>query len=80
MHICIYVSTSHIVACSMSISVEVGLLSGKRAVVNAGLDEEVGTLKLRAQAVLAVRSGRLLEFGSVLDAGEPIRRASITMK
>ena len=30
----------------MSISVEVGLLSGKRAFVDASLDEEVGTLKL----------------------------------
>eukprot|EP00439_Symbiodinium_sp_Y106_P032401 s4170_g3.t2 len=62
----------------MSISVEVGLLSGKRAFVNASLDEEVGTLNLRAQAVLGVRRGRLLDaFGSILDAGAQIKRARV---
>ena len=62
----------------MSIAVYVGLLSGKTATVNAGLDEEVGTLKLRAQAALGVGCGRLLDSsGSVLDVCAPIRDTTV---
>ena len=62
----------------MSISVEVRLLSGKRTCVNAGLDEEVGTLQLRAQAALGVRRGRLLDSsGGVLDASTPVKTARL---
>ena len=50
----------------MSIAVEVGLLSGKTATVEAGLDEQVATLKLRVQTALGVGRGRLLDSsGSV---------------
>ena len=38
----------------MSVTVEVGLLSGKTATVQAGLDETVETLKRRAQMALGV--------------------------
>ena len=63
---------------SMSISVDVGLLSGKRVSLNASLDEEVGTLKLRAEAALGVRSGRLLNsYGSVLDVLTTIMTANL---
>eukprot|EP00439_Symbiodinium_sp_Y106_P047255 s326_g6.t1 len=56
----------------MQISVTVGLLSGKAATVEAGLDEEVGTLKRRAQ------TGRLLDAaGSILDVRESIKRARL---
>ena len=52
----------------MSITVEVGLLSGKAATVKADLDEEVGTLKRRAQMALGVGRGRLVgSCGTVLD-------------
>ncbi|OLQ11826.1 hypothetical protein AK812_SmicGene4292 [Symbiodinium microadriaticum] len=58
----------------MSITVDVGLLSGKTASVKAGLDEEVGALKRRAQIALGVGGGRLVDSsGSVLDACAPIR-------
>ncbi|CAE7470270.1 mask, partial [Symbiodinium sp. KB8] len=57
----------------MSITVDVGLLSGKTATVKAGLDEEVGALKRRAQIALGVGGGRLVDSsGSVLDACAPI--------
>ena len=62
----------------MSISVEVGLLSGKAAAVTAGLDENVETLRLRAQTALGVGKGRLLDAcGNVLDAQLPIKNARI---
>ena len=58
---------------SMSIGVEVSLLSGKTAIVQAGLDETVETLMQRAQVVLGVRRGRLLDSsGVVLDGCEEI--------
>ena len=44
----------------MSIRVEVGLLSGRRVTVDADLNEEVGTLKRRAQIALGVGRGRLV--------------------
>ncbi|OLP97890.1 Ankyrin repeat and KH domain-containing protein mask [Symbiodinium microadriaticum] len=58
----------------MSITVDVGLLSGKTATVKAALDEEVGALKRRAQIALGVGGGRLVDSsGSVLDACAPIK-------
>ena len=55
---------------STSITLTVGLLSGKTATVTASSDEQVGALKRRAQTALGVGNGRLLDsFGSVLDAG-----------
>ena len=44
----------------MSIAVEVGLLSGKTVTLNTRLDEEVETLKLRAETALGVRAGKLV--------------------
>ena len=62
----------------MSLAVEVGWLSGKTAVVRAGLDEEVGTLTRRAQTELGVGRGRLLDSsGSILDAGSTIEAAKL---
>ena len=53
----------------MSIEVTVGLLSGKTATVTADLDEEVATLKRRAENALGVGRGRLVgSSGSALDA------------
>ena len=52
----------------MSITVQVSLLSGKIATVEAGLNETVETLAQRAQVALGVGKGRLLDsFGVVLD-------------
>ena len=52
----------------MSIDVEVGLISGRKATVQAALDETVGALKRRAQVALGVRTGRLLDSsGFVLE-------------
>ena len=63
----------------MSVTVEVGLLSGKTATLQAGCDESVATLKCRAEAALGVGRGRLLDSsGSVLDAGLPIKRARVS--
>ncbi|CAE7897637.1 pak-2 [Symbiodinium sp. KB8] len=62
----------------MSITLEVGLLSGKRVTVDADENEEVGTLKRRAQISLGVGSGRLVgSCGSVLDESSPIKRARL---
>ena len=62
----------------MSITVEVGLLSGNTATVKAGLDEEVGALKRRAQIALGVGRGRLVgSSGSVLDACAPIKHTML---
>ena len=58
----------------MSITVEVGLLSGKIATVEAHLDEVVQTFIGRAETALGVGPGQLLDSsGSVLDASTPIR-------
>ena len=52
----------------MSIAVQVSLLSGKTATVQAGLEETVETLTQRAQIALGVGKGRLLDSsGVVLD-------------
>ena len=62
----------------MSIPVEVGLLSGKTALLTVGLDEEVGTLGSRAQSTLGVGRGRLLNSsGSILDASTSIKEARV---
>ncbi|OLP96043.1 hypothetical protein AK812_SmicGene21767 [Symbiodinium microadriaticum] len=62
----------------MSITVTVGLLSGKEATVEAGVDETVGTLQRQAQTALGVGRGRLLDAsGNVLDVGESIKRARL---
>ena len=62
----------------MSITVEVKLLSGKTATLQAELDEKVGSVKLRAQAALGVGKGRLLDSsGSTLDAGTEIKDTSL---
>ena len=45
----------------MSINVEVQLLSGKTAVLEAELDEVVGAFKLRAQTALGVGNGLLVD-------------------
>ena len=62
----------------MSIAVQVGLISGKTAALEVGLDDDVETLKHRAQIALGVGRGRLLNSaGSVLDAGAPIKESSL---
>ena len=61
-----------------AITVEVGLLSGRTAAIHAGLDEEVETLKLRAQTALGVRSGRLLNSsGSALLGSAAIKNVGL---
>ena len=58
----------------MSICLEVVLLSGKTAIAQAGWEEEVETLKWRAQAALGVGKGRLVHsFGGVRDASAAIK-------
>ena len=52
-----------------SLTVEVSLLSGKTATLQADLEEEVNMLQLRAQSALGVAKGRLVDsFGQTLDA------------
>eukprot|EP00439_Symbiodinium_sp_Y106_P049798 s1309_g6.t1 len=58
----------------MSVTVEVRLLSGRTATIEADLDEELEALILEAQTALDVTKGRLVDSsGSVLDAGALIR-------
>ena len=62
----------------MSMTVEVGLLSGKTATVRAGLDEQVATLKARAQSTLSVGEGQLLDSsGRRLHAHALIKDANL---
>ena len=62
----------------MSLNVEVGLLSGKTATLNAGLDETVAPLKRRAETALGIGRGRLLDSsGSLLDLQAPIKKARV---
>ena len=64
--------------CKMSITVDVGLLSGKTVTVKAGLDEDVGALKRRAQIALGSGRGRLVgSSGSVLDASASTKHAKL---
>ena len=54
----------------MSITLDVGLLSGKTATVQISLDEDVKSLQRRAEIALGVVRGQLLDSsGSVLDSG-----------
>ena len=58
----------------MSVLVEVRLLSGRTATIEAGLGEELEVLTLRAQAVLGVTKGRLVDSsGTFLDACSLVR-------
>ena len=62
----------------MSIAVDVGMLSGTRTTVNVGLDDEVETLKERAQTALGAGKGYLLDScGRVLDARADIKTAGV---
>ena len=62
----------------MSITVRVGLLSGKTAALKASLDEEVETLKRQAQAALGIGRGRLLDTcGRPLDPSVLIKNAGL---
>ena len=45
--------------------------------VEARLDESVATLKRRAQIALAVRTGRLLNSGGLLDDGLTVEQAKL---
>ena len=59
-------------------TVEVGLLSGKTAVVSASLDDDVAALQLQAQKALGVERGRLLDScGSFLDACALIKHSTL---
>eukprot|EP00439_Symbiodinium_sp_Y106_P048542 s899_g6.t1 len=62
----------------MSITVSVGMISGKTATVQVELDEEVNTLRLRAQSALGIGKGWLLDSaGQALDTGSKIADANI---
>ena len=62
----------------MSITVEVGLLSGKTATLQAGPDETVQTLGRRAPIALGVGKGRLLDSsGVLLDGCAPTKKARL---
>ncbi|OLQ08344.1 hypothetical protein AK812_SmicGene8116 [Symbiodinium microadriaticum] len=62
----------------MLIDVEVGLISGRKAIVQAALDETVGTLKRRAQVALGAGTGRLLDSsGRVLEGSVPIKKTRV---
>ena len=62
----------------MSLTVHVGLLSGRTATVQADLDEGVAVLKRRAEIALEVGKGRLVDSsGGVLDVDAPIKRARL---
>ena len=63
---------------TMSLSVEVRLLSGNSAVVQSALSDSVDTLKRQAQILLGVGKGRLLDSsGDVLDGHLQIKQASV---
>ena len=62
----------------MSVTLEVALLSGRTVTVEAGQAEQVEQLKLRAQIVLGVGKGRLLDLsGSVLDSCSTVEAAKL---
>eukprot|EP00439_Symbiodinium_sp_Y106_P045518 s360_g5.t1 len=62
----------------MSITVSVGLLSGKTVSVSVCLDEEVEVLKCRAQAALGVGKARLLDSsGKVLDTSTAVEDSAV---
>ena len=62
----------------MSITVDVGLLSGRTATFEAGLEEEVEALRCRAHAALGIRKGRLVDkSGIVLDTRAKVKDARV---
>ena len=62
----------------MSFMLEVSLISGKTASLQAHGDESVESLQVRAQRALGVGNGRLLDSsGSVLDGGAPLKKARL---
>ena len=62
----------------MSITVEVGLLSGKTASVRGDPDEKVEALRLRASTALGVARGRLLDSsGKVLDTSTAVEDSAV---
>ncbi|OLP46812.1 hypothetical protein AK812_SmicGene48734, partial [Symbiodinium microadriaticum] len=62
----------------MAIIVKVGLLSGKTATVAVDLEDDVQTLKLRAEIALGVGRGRLLDSsGSFLDSSAQINNTGL---
>ena len=62
----------------MSVTVEVRLLSGKRAQVSGSLDEQLEQLKRRAQIALRVGNGRLVDLsGIVLDMRAQIEDVNV---
>ena len=74
----VHLQTFPLPACDMSITVEVGLLSGKTAAVKAAAHERVAELKHRAQIALEVGPGRLVDsHGTVLDASASIKQSGV---
>ena len=65
---------------NMSIRVEVGLISGRKANVQAALDETVGMLKRRAQVALGVGTGRLLDSSGCVLEGCALTKKSRVQK
>ena len=62
----------------MSVVVQVALLSGRTATVEADQNERVETLKLRAQTALGVGKGRLLDSsGSALDLSSTVEAVKV---
>ena len=62
----------------MSLTVEVSLISGKTAWLQAHGDESVESLRMRAQRALGVGNGRLLSStGSALDGGALVKEARL---
>ena len=61
----------------MSISVDVHLLSGKRASMQVEADASVASLKHRAQTALASRGRLLNSFGEVLDGSQTVTEAKL---
>ena len=62
----------------MSVTVEVGLLSGRTAALQVALDEEVDELTSRIQTVFGVGKGRPLDSsGHVLDARLQIKQTKV---
>ena len=63
---------------TMSLVVDVSLISGKTVSVETRLDESVGTLKRRAQTALAVGTGRLLDSAArLLDEQQTVQEADL---
>ena len=62
----------------MSIRIQVTLLSGRTATVDAGADASVDEVMLQAQSILEVGRGRLVtSSGHVLDGSETITKCGL---